>query len=227
MYAQDFDETFPAIVFAADAAGNDIYVWRNAVQPYVKNKGVFSCPSNPRGRPSGPGGPGATAHNGNGEGWHSEPDRIMPTSYAMNSCATSWLPHNVSWAKQRAGADATPPLQDAQISRPSETIAIGELTEIWSDINVNWVFSGKGPGGSCAWAFMHFGAWPNGNPSAPANWIFWDGHVQSKKWAQTIYPLNKNNWERDPNPDPNNTRISGEVACRFPIPPTITCENFR
>src|SRR5436305_12216001 len=44
MYVQDYDETYPRIRFVAYD-----YVWRNAIQPYIKNKGVLNCPSNPNG----------------------------------------------------------------------------------------------------------------------------------------------------------------------------------
>ena len=64
----------------------------------------------------------------------------------------------------------------------------------------------------CAGIFSH----PAGKMG---NFIFYDGHVKSKKWLQTLYPLNQNNWEaKDPNPDPNNRHIKGEVGCDYVIP---------
>ena len=45
MYAQDYDETFPFIRF--HLGGPTEYVWKQAIAPYVKNKGVYRCPSNP------------------------------------------------------------------------------------------------------------------------------------------------------------------------------------
>src|SRR5207247_104983 len=57
MYSQDYDETMPAWPFASPglfddprfkAPGNWSYaVWVDALQPYVKNTGVFQCPSGP------------------------------------------------------------------------------------------------------------------------------------------------------------------------------------
>jgi hypothetical protein len=41
----------------------------------------------------------------------------------------------------------------------------------------------------------------------------YDGHVKSKKWLATLYPMNQNNWELSPNPDPNNRRINGPSGC--------------
>jgi prepilin-type N-terminal cleavage/methylation domain-containing protein len=223
MYAQDYDETYPKPDIVESDAYADIYIWRNAVQPYMKNKGIFACPSNPKSRPTGPGtDPTVYNSNGNGEGWQSEPDHIMPGGYGMNSCATSWKP------AVGPDADTKPPLSDAAITRPADTIAIGEEAEAWADINVNWVFtSNSTTGGTCLWPFTHFGAWPNGRPSGPANWIFWDGHAKAKKWSQTIYPLTQNNWELDPDQDPKNTFIHGETSCYLEIPPAIPCENMQ
>jgi prepilin-type N-terminal cleavage/methylation domain-containing protein/prepilin-type processing-associated H-X9-DG protein len=54
MYAQDYDETLPAWPFDATlatnpdfAAGWSYSMWVPAVQPYVKNYGVFACPNGP------------------------------------------------------------------------------------------------------------------------------------------------------------------------------------
>ena len=54
---------------------------------------------------------------------------------------------------------------------------------------------------------MHFGGWPHGNPSGPANFTFYDGHAKSMKWQQTLYPLTQDKWELDPSQDPANTVI--------------------
>jgi prepilin-type N-terminal cleavage/methylation domain-containing protein/prepilin-type processing-associated H-X9-DG protein len=64
MYAQDYDEQFPSWPFAtpglfADprftAPGNWSYaVWVDAISPYVKNDGVFQCPSGPTNFQRGP-----------------------------------------------------------------------------------------------------------------------------------------------------------------------------
>lgn len=231
MYEQDYDENYPKLDFVEDASSYaDTYIWRNAVRPYLKNKGIFSCPSNPNSRPHGPGIAGQTAENGlgldlnggNGEGWESEPDLTMPAGYGMNSCATSWRPSS------GPDANSDPPLADAAISRPSDTIALGEEASGWADINLNWAFTG-----SCTWPFTHFGSYPGGHPSGPANWVFWDGHAKAKRWAQTVWPINQNNWELNPNPDPNNHSINGASTCNpndVPIfanlPGQFPCDNL-
>src|SRR6266849_304867 len=106
MYVQDYDETFPYIrLHQRD------YVWRNAIQPYVKNSGVFACPSNPFSRSCPPDAARKSDPKGLcAEGWMDEGTRSMPISYAMNSCATTWVPAD----DKHAG----PPLRVAQVGQP-------------------------------------------------------------------------------------------------------------
>jgi prepilin-type N-terminal cleavage/methylation domain-containing protein len=204
MYAQDYDETMPCMVFEATSDGNDVNVWRNSVKPYIKNTQVFGCPSNPNSKPQRPGGPGPWDYNGNGEGWHMEPDRIMPRGYGMNSCAADWRPYNQpSWARP------SPPLHDARVTRPADVIMIGEVAAEWVDINANWPFFGP-----CDWPYWHMSTWPRG-PVYQSNWIFYDGHVKALTWKQTLFPLNQNKWLLEPDPNPNNTTLRGEAGCAF------------
>src|SRR6266540_449291 len=95
MYVQDYDETYPYIRFhgVAGKKGNFDYCWKNAIRPYLKNLDVLACPSNPFGHPT-PGVPGTepSKPGTNSEGWESEPEQRMPISYAMNSCAATWIP---------------------------------------------------------------------------------------------------------------------------------------
>src|SRR6266542_1267021 len=45
MYTQDNDETLPMVTnYAADPGAPD-RVWMSTVQPYLKNTGIFLCPS--------------------------------------------------------------------------------------------------------------------------------------------------------------------------------------
>jgi prepilin-type N-terminal cleavage/methylation domain-containing protein len=43
MYAQDYDETYP--LTANYGVAPDPTIWPEALQPYIKNQGVFNCPS--------------------------------------------------------------------------------------------------------------------------------------------------------------------------------------
>ncbi|MBC7526320.1 MAG: DUF1559 domain-containing protein [Chthonomonadaceae bacterium] len=56
MYAQDYDESFPQWKWDVNWSGgsgnpknNGTTLWVNAIFPYVKNTGVYSCPSDARG----------------------------------------------------------------------------------------------------------------------------------------------------------------------------------
>jgi prepilin-type N-terminal cleavage/methylation domain-containing protein len=201
MYAQDYDETYPnARFFEFD------YVWYNAVQPYIKNKAVWACPSNPYSsvRPGDP----AT----NAEGWVSEPDRKMPPSYAMNTTVTNWLPAN--WTNESSWTDLSP-MKDAKLVRPAETIAVGEITWQTVDVHIGWAgkdaVGGWGVGGGCDGGdnnqgeqkkglMKHRATYPHG-PTPPANFIYWDGHAKTQNWKSTVLPLTRNQWVLNPETD--------------------------
>src|SRR5947209_14015374 len=115
MYAQDYDESFPFIRFHTGPDPRD-WVWKQAIGPYVKNKAVYKCPSNPMANACPPDPTRKSDPKGVcAEGWGSEPDRSMPISYAMNSCAETWYPADDSHAK------CVPPLSMGQFGRPAET----------------------------------------------------------------------------------------------------------
>jgi prepilin-type processing-associated H-X9-DG protein len=184
----------------AATKGKFTYVWQNAIRSYLKSLDVLACPSNPLGR-SIPGTPGThPAKPGmNGEGWEVEPEQRMPISYAMNSCTSTWYP-----ADTKEGA-AAGPLHVAQVSRPADTLVIAETLWHFPDMHASWMWEG------CAGRFSH----PAGRM---ANFIFYDGHVKSKKWLSTLYPLTENNWELQPNPDPANKKINGPPGCNYVAP---------
>src|SRR5207244_13141033 len=54
MYVQDWDETYPMNRIAVNPGGHEcdgtgkMITWKHETQPYVKNVGVFKCPSNPQ-----------------------------------------------------------------------------------------------------------------------------------------------------------------------------------
>ena len=221
MYVQDYDEMFSPIR-VADITGpggepDAIITWRNVIQPYIKNLNVFSCPSNPNGKPSGPGTPGTGWHDLttlNGEGWQWEPQHQMPISYNFNSCASTWEPVNDATAWGIGGQSLS--ASDAQLARPAETIMIAETTRADADVNPQWMWDchtqyapGCNDGYNGNGDFTHM-KWPG--PGGISNWIFFDGHVKAKKWAATIQPNDQNNWqttERTPGQttfnDPNGT----------------------
>ena len=206
MYVQDYDETFPYCRFhGADAmAATRTYVWRNAIRPYLKNLDVLGCPSNPYSRTT----PGvSTAGNtfpkggGNAEGWQSEPEQRMPTSYSLNSCAITWVPADSK------SPPPGPPLRMGDVSRPADTILISECLWPNADLYGEWLTRKDW----CPGVFAH-------SAGKVGNFIFFDGHVKSKKWLSTLYPVNENNWVLNPNPDPANRKVVGVNQCNFTAP---------
>ena len=215
LYVQDYDETYPYIRFHLEVVkktGQLDWVWKNAIAPYLKNIDVLACPSNLYSQAI-PGVPGTNAippgpPGANSEGWVAAPGQRMPISYAMNSCAGTWYPAD----DPRAG----PPTRLAQVVRSADTIIISETNWPASDVHgEDWLVN------ECIGLFVH----PAGKLG---NFIFYDGHAKSKKWYSTLYPVNQNNWEaHDPNPDPNNRRITGEPGCDAVLPPAPDDKKFQ
>jgi prepilin-type N-terminal cleavage/methylation domain-containing protein/prepilin-type processing-associated H-X9-DG protein len=205
MYVQDYDETFPYIRFHAYSTqkGTNTYVWKNAVRPYLKNLDVLACPSNPTGRTV-PGMPTPDSQwvtppaGGNAEGWELEPEQRMPGGYGMNSCAETWVPADTK--------GVTPPVKWAEVTRPADTILIAEAHSTAADVHPDWMWS------ACPGVFAH----PSGKVG---NFIFFDGHVKSRKWLSTLFPLTDNNWELSPSPDPNRRKLQGPTDCGQVVPP--------
>jgi prepilin-type N-terminal cleavage/methylation domain-containing protein/prepilin-type processing-associated H-X9-DG protein len=220
MYVQDYDETFPYIRFSAPGfesgsaagKGRQTYVWRNAIRSYLKNLDVLGCPSNPLSRTI-PGMPGQDPPKPgmNAEGWQQEPEQRMPISYEMNACAVVGLVP----ADYRDRSQVFPPLRLARVVRPTDTLLIAEST--WADADIEpwnlWVL--------CNLPFAH----PAGKVG---NFIFFDGHVRSRKWLSTLYPLSENNWELSPDPDPRNRTLHGPPGgCQDTVPPGPDAKEFR
>jgi prepilin-type N-terminal cleavage/methylation domain-containing protein/prepilin-type processing-associated H-X9-DG protein len=211
MYTQDYDETYPYIRFHGDNAnrGTRTYVWRNAIAPYLKNKGVLACPSNgfAKADPGVPGTNDAAGGKGNAEGWEVEPDLRMPISYAMNSCAATWYPADTTEGKR------SPPITLARVQRPADTIIIAENRWPTADIHAAWIWGGECPG-----MFAH--------STKNANFVFYDGHAKTMKWIQTLIPTTQNKWDaNEPPQDPKNRNIAGQDGCKYAIPAENTIMN--
>ncbi|MGC8666716.1 MAG: DUF1559 domain-containing protein [Chthonomonadales bacterium] len=211
MYGQDYDETYPNIRIWAPGNGdlNKGLIWKNVVMPYIKNKQIFACPSNPYAKLT-PGNKATQNPNGQGERWMFEADSLMPIGYGMNSTVTTWLPVNYGTDWGASAWTDTSPLSDARLVRPADTIAIGEVA--WDDADVHIGWAGWSPGsGGCDGGdndpnqqhkglMGHRTTYPSG-PGQVANFTFWDGHAKVRRWAQTVLPLKQNQWSLDPNTD--------------------------
>jgi prepilin-type N-terminal cleavage/methylation domain-containing protein/prepilin-type processing-associated H-X9-DG protein len=196
MYLQDYDETYPYNRFhGALAIGDEkrIDSWRNRLLPYLKSMDVLRCPSNPR-RRGAQGDPWSNA-----EGWELVPEQQMPISYGLNQCAITLLPADTG--------PAPPPLRDAALTRPAETLMLGESMSRASDIGPDWFWKG------CTSLFAHFSG-------RGANFLFFDGHVQNKRWLDTLFPLPRNNWEPgEPDPVSLARPLKGAYPCTYPPMP--------
>ncbi len=201
MYSQDYDETYPNIYQGwgvANPATQEGWMWRNAIQPYTKNKGIMKCPSNPTSDPNGPGTLPAVQSNwnGNGMGYVMEPDKTMGQSYAMNAGATTWGAvddHGTDWMNKK-------PLKDSTINRAANLIAIGETTWRQGDFGLDWFQDTQGQCTGHA-LYSHHGL------GGPANFIYYDGHAKAKKWAAVVYPLTQSEMVNNPPTDPNSTHL--------------------
>lgn len=151
MYRQDNDETWPPAYYYGDpnATGNldasGIYQWSGFCQPYIKNRGIFVCPSDKiAGMPptnfivatnnDGAGIPaGATPTNGNFQ------DIQAPRlSYTANEQVMPRPRGGVGGVKV---GQAQTVVVDAAVEAPADTIAVTEFTDYLNAV------SGNGPGG--------------------------------------------------------------------------------
>jgi prepilin-type N-terminal cleavage/methylation domain-containing protein/prepilin-type processing-associated H-X9-DG protein len=211
MYTQDYDETFPYAFFHGNKGGtpDPSYVWKNAIRPYLKSLDVLACPSNPYSHPK----PGVPKVNpptpgSNSLGWENEPEQRMPISYSMSTCSATWYSADTPQGK------VNPSLRQAQITRPSDTLFICESTWGQGDMHAQWLWT------NCPGVFAH-------STGKVGNFIFYDGHVKSKKWLATLYPMNQNNWELNPNPDPKNLKMNGPDGCNYPVPSGPSANEFK
>src|SRR5438067_9610248 len=129
MYAQDYDETMPSWPFASPGLFDDprftpqgwsYATWVSALQPYVKNNGVFQCPSGPTNFLRGP-----------------QPNRVN-VNLAFNEYIENW---NNGWASIAKLANATNSVSD--ISVIADAVVPG-IYQDWDDSN-NQV-AGRGAG---------------------------------------------------------------------------------
>ena len=219
MYRDDYDGTYPYNRFHAPGAlehtsaqkGKYTYVWKNAIRPYIESIDVFACPSNPGSRTI-PGLPcpdfWAPRPGQNGEGWEVEPEKRMPISYGLNTCVTTLYPADSPEGRKYG------PLREAQVVRAADTIQVAESRLAAANTLVWVLFDG------CSAVFTHAAG-------RVGNFVFYDGHVKSKKWLSTLYPVHENNWELQPIQDPDNRKIKGAPLCESVAPPGPDAKVFQ
>ncbi len=163
-YTQDYDEMMPP---SRNASASSITPWQHLIQPYVKSKQLFLCPSSTStlfmiSAPAG---------------------ANIPRSYYANGWATGTASDVRNILVGSAGpANATTPMQAniatglATLEAPAQLILVGEAKdrdtpEFWftavSDANLI-----------------------DGRHLQTSNWLFADGHVKAMRATATITPLN-------------------------------------
>jgi len=136
MYVQDWDETYPTSRLYALKGGSDcnqkIVTWKAETAPYVKNLGVYKCPSN--------------SHN-------NQPDEtrgddsvglpVFPISYAYSGSAL--------WS----GDTGQTPIRDATIPEPARYIMLVESNQACADMGIWALSTGSKSWGLTQGYFVH------------------------------------------------------------------------
>jgi prepilin-type N-terminal cleavage/methylation domain-containing protein/prepilin-type processing-associated H-X9-DG protein len=214
MYTQDYDEMFPVHAYWDNdwntTEGKSLY-WEGRVLPYIKNLGVFVCPSD--------GGTSAATTNGTEAG-----TRI---SYAFNSVVgtdqVQGQMRGIIMSVPAWAPSSVPGQSLSAVGRPAESVVLGEqhTGDVASNVarwwwgensnstpvngmifmtlldaefqNVPPLYGGMpGPNGARSQLTpdsMLFGWGPNGAISAKhtglSNFVFADGHAKAMKPTQT------------------------------------------
>jgi prepilin-type N-terminal cleavage/methylation domain-containing protein/prepilin-type processing-associated H-X9-DG protein len=187
MYAQDYDELYPPHRLGVGKQYPELYTWKAALFPYLKNIDFQRCPSNAFNRiPK------------VGEVNWVERGEPFPRSYCMNSAG---LNENIYSARS-----------DASIDRPAELIMICECRygypnvhpskETWSSFRYadGWNPTPTSPQGVLQ---THQGM---------SNFVFVDGHVKAIRPIQTVMVPNSQRtmWTTN-DPEPLRDRWAGEL----------------
>lgn len=207
MYLQDYDEGYPCNWFGAgsnepwryrDPANgnpNNRYRWMDAVQPYIKNEGLFSCPS--------AGGDSRTSYRTR--------DRL--TAVADDNTASNFGGSYCTNVFYWDGGPGTPPSSDgtnyvtkvAAIGRPADTIWVleGDGSYQCAVPNTDWHntietnFRNTGKFGRSLYPAQPSGEWLEGavtfRHQGRSNVIWCDGHAKNLDFNSMIQlgtPLN-------------------------------------
>lgn len=112
MYKQDYDERFPMGGWWP-AQGHGTWDWQNTIAPYVKNKGVYRCPSSTE----------LDEDPGNPTAWH-------------------WNRNPVSYMYNNFLSEGRPGLSDAAVVAPADCIMLSDGHSDWgcqSCVGVDWM----------------------------------------------------------------------------------------
>ncbi len=163
-YTQDYDEKFPPAYSNAGPASVPKVGWQEIVQPYIKSKQVFACPSNTDSTTIAVGTTDiAVSYTANGAG--------NPAPAAADTPGSNTRP--MSAASVTGGAAL------AAIDSSSTTLLVGEITGLNSP-----EYSSPAQIASATALFLT-------NHLGTSNWLYADGHVKSLKPTATTRGLNQ------------------------------------
>ncbi|MFN3650834.1 MAG: DUF1559 domain-containing protein [Armatimonadota bacterium] len=163
MYTQDYDERYPFGGWMPNNIGT--WEWQNTVAPYVKNKGIFRCPSST----------------------DLDEDPNNPQAWAWNRNPVSYLYNNML-ARDRF------PLNEAAVNAPADCVMLMDGHQDWGGRegvdwmgrpNTQWLMEDTtwGMSGSLITGWLSWQGFTWGLPrhNGGANVCFVDGHV---KWVR-------------------------------------------
>ena len=224
MYVQDWDETYPWSAYGPDL--DHVDAWPDLIFPYVKNDGVFNCPSaSPEGHS------GAWWEVGNdGDALKNGKLRAWTANSAVLACySVDYGDYNGYNTKMRSLAS---------VDRPASIIALHEAyaAGVVHRTGADGLPTGNKTGNLSffwAWAFSNEGfacikpdTPDNGDATSMerhmkgGNFAFADGHSKYMKREQTVKPVNPSNpsegnmwqWYKAPGSPENdgNTDLRGD-----------------
>jgi prepilin-type processing-associated H-X9-DG protein len=182
-YTQDYDEQMVLVYQNGTCSAS----WGELIQPYMKSKQVFKCPSNTT----------ATV-----VACSTASARVF-TDYQANGTRYGPIPTNNGFGYERpldmaSVADGTVRSTSlAQIVEPTRAIAVAEYKGTGNSANINSTSSGNG----------------NLDPTnhlGSSNYLFVDGHVKALKPTATI--RSGNLWANDPTNTSVQTILRGALA---------------
>jgi prepilin-type N-terminal cleavage/methylation domain-containing protein/prepilin-type processing-associated H-X9-DG protein len=188
MYVQDYDEVYPAMNTDCGQRLRPFY-FTSQILPYIKNAGVFKCPSD--------GNPRSDCYPAFGSGaWPNEGGRSYSATTTVLGATTSSPSQIWGGSTPRVGIGI------AEIDEPAETIMIAEKMSGNADSNICWPNNvlkwrtvptvNPSVDGGCSGSDLRSRTGPRHNGGS--NFIFADGHAKWSMLDRTILP--KNLWSR-------------------------------
>ena len=132
MYRQDYDETFPMAYYYLNdnSSANGYAQWSGFCQPYIKNWGIFVCPSDKLK------GMAPTNFVGNNMGFGVPAGQTAQVAFQdIQAPRLSYTANAAVMPRKRRTADPAFVVGDAAVDAPADTIMVAEMTDIPPCIN--------------------------------------------------------------------------------------------